>query len=227
MRIAIDIDGVLASFNKQVIRVANEIWPGKIPLDYEPPDWGYKEVLSGEDWGKVWDKIKSEPYFWMHSPAYAENCEALRRVIDGQSRIDLDIYYITSRMDTGGKSALWQTRRWLSHQGLISPKTSVIPVRNPDAKLSVVDAIGIDLTIDDYGPTVESLVSHGRFAVLLDRPWNQEYQVWRVSSLKEFLKMVNERGMLTWHLPLTDLLSIHLEDTARSVCTNPPATLCQ
>lgn len=192
MRIMFDMDGVLASFTANVIEVANSIWPGKLPLDYVPSNWDYTDVFTKDEWNQVWDTIHNIPDFWLREPPIPESVKALKEFrITNKS----PIWFVTSRMKTGGVAAKYQTELWLLKHGLIrlSDTSKVIAVNKPEEKLKIVEDLQIEVSIDDYAPTVErhnKVVGHT--AYLLDQPWNQGVNVGpRVYSVKEFLETIS------------------------------------
>lgn len=199
MRIAFDMDGVLSNFTANVILVANDIWPGKIPLDYNGPyDWDYTDILTKKEWGTIWDRIKTIPNFWLRQPAIEKNVEELKefRMVNSSP-----IWFITSRQATGGVSALYQTQLWLLQRQLIgvSDTPKVIAVAKPEEKEQYIKNLGIDFSIDDLGSTVErhnKISGHmsereSHRAYLLDQPWNKNCKEPRVYSVKEFLEVIS------------------------------------
>ena len=190
MKIFLDVDGVLANFEQNVIGVANSLWPGKLPLDYVPQNWAYSDVFSTEDWSKVWEEIKTIPDFWLREPPISDNVSALRTWM--HLCPDHEIFFITSRIDTGGIKAADQTREWLYNLGLRDSRTHVIAVKRAEEKKQIVADLKIDIGLDDYAPTVEALntIPH-HYCFLLDRPWNRESKQPRVHSVKDFLNMTH------------------------------------
>lgn len=198
MRISIDLDGVLANFTDAVVVIVNRLWPEKnLPLDFEPDNWGYVGTLTKEEFSQVWDAILATPDFWRSLRAYHENVDALRRFI--RRTPGVDIFYVTSRVQTKGDTLLRQCEAWLfDHElgyGLCS--SSILPVSNPSKKVEIMDALGIEMSIDDYHKNVEStsrLAGHTTF--LLNRPWNINEtvpsNVARVDSLRDYLLIVEE-----------------------------------
>lgn len=195
MKISIDLDGVVYCFTHQITGIANSLWPGRLPEGHEPKDYGYSGDLSKDDWEQVWAKIKTDPTFYERGPAYEENIQALRVFLSNQS--GHEIYFVTSRQDTGGVSVALQTRRWLHKQGVLGLYASgnylaVIPVASPEVKKFIMTDMDIHFSIDDMGSTVEACNAvKGHKAVLLSRPWNQERNYGRrVASLAEYFDII-------------------------------------
>src|SRR5690348_1293532 len=174
MRIGIDIDGVLACFENSFTKIVNKLYPGCLPDDFVPQQWSWSKsgLVTDEQQNEAWEELKHTPNFWTTLSPYPENIRLLRSfLIKCNTSM---IYYVTSRVPTVGDNILAQTTHWLKEQGLTFSHTSVLPVvhKNPlgglPPKLAVVEALGIDVFLDDYLPTVISLGDKGR---LLNRPW--------------------------------------------------------
>ena len=190
MRIAFDMDGVLTSFHKNVYLVAEELWPGKMPKDYTPSDWDYTDLFTKKEWNKVWDRIRTIPDFWLRQPEMPESVQALKdfRLVNRSP-----IWFITSRLDTGGVSARYQTQLWLLQRQLIGvgDLEKVIAVSKTEEKMQHIINLGIESSIDDLSPTVirhNTIPRHKSY--LLDQPWNRECNEPRVYSVKEFLDII-------------------------------------
>lgn len=193
MRISLDIDGVLADFTERVIDISKKLFPGRIPNGYIPTDWNYSDVFSKEDLSAVFEKIKNTKDFWLYSLTYPENVAALSRFLSKEN--SFDIYFVTSRAPAAGRTVASQTRIWLELSAGIHRSgsfVSIIPVANSKYKADIMQAIGIEYSIDDHGPTVEQCNSvSGHRAFLLDRPWNREKDYGpRLDNLQQFFDII-------------------------------------
>lgn len=205
MIISFDIDGVLASFTRNVLPIINEkyadrIIPSPIPLDAEPTDWYYNCFgLNREDWGPIFSVIKETPDFWRREPAYTRNVDAAIRYIN--SNPETTVYFMTQRPDTAGGTAYDQTLDWLVNHGLYPfdrEVTTPIIVKDPSEKAGIIRDLNIQFSIDDKQETVEQCSQlPGHAAYLLDRPWNRTSTERRVYSVDEFLDRVREADHAT------------------------------
>jgi hypothetical protein len=193
-KISFDMDGVLTCFEKNVALVANERWPGKFPEGYIPQDWDYTGMFTKEEWKQVWDDIKTIPDFWFRQPAIENNIEALRKFRETSKN---PIWFITSRIPTGGVSARYQTQLWLMKYKIISynnmETSRVIAVDRPEDKDKWIKEFGIDVSIDDLAPTVirHNTEIPGHTAYLLRQPWNTHCTDQpTVNSVQEFLEII-------------------------------------
>jgi 5'(3')-deoxyribonucleotidase len=189
--IGVDVDGILANFGRGFVQVVNEVFPEKkVLLDFEPNSWGYDEILTAEEMDKAWEFLKTVPDFWYRLPSYPENVRALDKA---QAYDNLDIYCITSRVETIGTSALRQTMDWLSVE--MCGAVSTIVVKFPSEKIRLLKAIGACAFVDDKLETAIDIDHHSKNcqSFLLDRPWNRvgrpsDLKV--VSNLDEYLNAV-------------------------------------
>ncbi len=189
MKISIDIDGVLANFVEGAVRVANNLWPNRVPKNYS---WdNYDGVFSKEEWSIIWNEIKNDSHFWELRPTYEENVKALREFLANES--DHEIYYVTSRVTVTGRPVAIQTEQWLVNNSIWPCQNyhAVIPVIEPGLKKFVMADLGIQASIDDLGSTVEECKDvKGHKAFLLDRPWNRDKDYGtRVFTLEQFLNI--------------------------------------
>jgi hypothetical protein len=198
MRIGIDLDGVLAEFDSNVTRIANTFWPGRLPEGYTPSDWNFDDKFSKSEWSQIWEEIKSTRNFWYKEEPYTENVEALKNFINSSAGYEVDLYFITSRVETIGSSVLVQSAQWLAKYGLFPNRShsTVIPVADSKRKGDVLSALKIPIMIDDYDDTVRRLQGmEGTEVYLLDRPWNRhakDLDDVRLSSLKDYLALAVE-----------------------------------
>lgn len=189
LKLAIDIDGVLANFTKGYAAKINELFPGTIPEGYEPQDWDWTAVLSPAAAVAAWKAIEQDETFWEYLDCYCDNAQALYAFLHEYPEVE--VYYVTARARTVGKTLLAQTKLWLAQRGLVSENTSIIPVTSGKKKGEVYAALGINMSIDDAWSNVAASINvegHRGNDYLLDRPWNRNisYKL-RIGSLRQFL----------------------------------------
>lgn len=193
--IMLDIDGVLSDFVTSAIPIANRRLGKDIPLSYRPQEYWWPDRLSKEDWGPMFDEIKSTYNFWYNLMPIKENVEALRDFYDNirVSRSEYAVYFITSRPDTAGLTALDQTNRWLLELDLLRTNCSVLVVRQPEHKPALIRSLDLQASIDDkLESAIESSKIDNHQSYLLDYPYNRTGRklgdnIIVVSSLRAFL----------------------------------------
>jgi hypothetical protein len=188
MRFGIDIDGVIADFISAYVREVNDVWPGKIPIGYQPPDWDWTDVLTQEEITHVWKIIKHKHNWWLSLPPDAQNLRAvaMHRIRHPQD----EIFFVTARVSTKGMPVMHQTQVWLSECGINGLGVGVI-VDHSNDKSAIFNALECDANIDDRLSTVIDHAANTKGAYLLDRSWNRQSRpehITTVSSLEEFFR---------------------------------------
>ena len=187
----IDIDGVLADFASGFTLILRELGL-KLPTDYTPSDWNWTN--GGVDsyiMKEAWKLVDSKPDFWTTLKPH-EDMKYMTEFFNKNADKTCEIYFITSRNSSPGEFVRVQTEKWLRYY-LEYPIQSinVIPVNHAMNKINVIDALGLDASIDDYLPTIINArsIRDRHHAYLLARPWNVDrigYSVETVNSVKEF-----------------------------------------
>ena len=188
MKLSIDCDGVISRFDRAVVYIAGKLWPGRLPETYQPTTWGYTDVFSEADWTKIWQEIDQTFNFWQFVEPYADNLTALRDFL--RTHQNQEVYHVTSRKQTAGSPVALQTQIWLMLNNVFPERNyhAILPVAQVGYKREVMRSLGIQYSIDDYGPTVERCQTlKGHAACLLRRPWNRDSKAeWQVDTLQQF-----------------------------------------
>lgn len=201
MKIGIDVDGILSDFITSFVKVLNKLFPQlSLPADFQPTDWGWHNIsppLDDKMMGRAWDSVRNTPNFW-------EECSPTSDIVSMASFFhehadyDHEIYFITARIETAGRSARHQTENWLKeHLGNPKQTVNVLVVHSGMDKVDVQHALNIHASIDDHTPTVVNAKSglRNHKAYLLDKPWNQDgrnYGLRIVKSLHEFFEDIHK-----------------------------------
>ena len=144
MRVAFDLDGVLADFAGAYGAVARRWLP---PLtnsvlglsEAGPPGGAASPALER----RIWRDIESTENFWTTlDPLEPDLIASLR---DRAVRGGWDTFFVTQRPATARDSVQWQTQRWLADQGF--PLPSVIVHRSSRGRLAA--ALELDFLVDD------------------------------------------------------------------------------
>lgn len=192
MRFGVDIDGIVASFISAFVREVNNIWLGKLPVDYQPSDWDWSDVLAKDDINQVWARIKASHNWWLSVPPDFENVRAI--AIHRVRHPEDEIFYVTARVPTKGMPVMHQTQVWLEQCGIGGLGTGVI-VDNSGDKSSIFNSLECDANIDDK---LEAVIDHDREtngAVILNRRYNRVGRpphLRSVDNLEEFFRRARE-----------------------------------
>lgn len=205
MKIAIDCDGVLASFDTAFAQVMNEVVGAiVVPEGYAPTVWDWPQtIVSDEVVDQCWDVIRATPDWWGGLKPLP-GAEAVKLFLMNRDYRDggHEVYFVTSRCPSGGASVAEQTRLWLGDEvgwhGVLPGHVNAIAARSGTAKRLIYDGIGITYSLDDRPENVEACVRHRQQApaqrpMLLDQSWNRDahhLDHLRVQSVAEYLDIV-------------------------------------
>lgn len=175
MRIGVDVDGVLASFNdgfarRLIATSGRNLMP---PEPYEITVWSWPQYYgytSAEE-SAAWEAVKAQDDFWLSLTPYPQTADTLATLAWASATGIHDIYFITSRP---GYKAKQQTERWLRHCGFGAHPTVLIS----SMKGLCARALMLDTYIDDNIANVEDvcLTARGCRVFLQTQPWNRTYQ---------------------------------------------------
>ncbi len=212
LKIAVDCDGVLASFTDGFACVANRLYPGTFPNGYVQRTWNFEEMpelnLTKSKVNKVWREIrKNEVDFWLGLNPMIFEVNALHVFLTSEERKakEIQVFYVTSRVPSAGMSVLRQTKRWLAKQLLWDRSCTCIVKPSGVTKAEIYRALDIRFSIDDHWENVPepwiltcSDIVHtkgeGHRGFLLARPWNEGHRegLEIVETMQEYLKAVLE-----------------------------------
>ena len=202
LRVAFDIDGVLADFRRAFRET------GK-PMANGDTGAGERDPMSARDVKRTWSTIERTPQWWLGLTAYEpEQIERLYRVSRERR---WEIYFLTTRPPSAGETPQFQTQWWLETQGFKLP--SVLTV--PGSRGELANALRLDLLVDDRLVNCMDVIAASRTrAIFLDRDndvTGREQALSRgiapVSTLREALDAVDafEAAQRAARGPLTRL----------------------
>lgn len=163
MRIAVDLDGVLADLHSPFVKEARRLFPRLDPVALGAPDVGASPEVPAEDAADgvkvrpetrdvgltsdesraVWRGLTAKPNFW----ETLRECEPgavakLAELADGRG---WEVLFITSRPASAGRAVQRQSQRWLRRHGFDMP--SVFVVRGSRGRIAA--ALHLDVVVDD------------------------------------------------------------------------------
>ncbi len=178
MKIALDVDGVLADVIQSWLNYSNEI-RSKISK-HEITDWDF------------WKKFQIDRYdFYTELSSCWKNWNSI-------SPTEENLSYITKNLSTFGQVDIVTARErstnsfvknWLNHYDI-----------SYDNYVSVIDGpmkadLDYDVFIDDSPLNALKFLQHDKKVLLYSQPWNQHIsnnQIHRISNLSEAVKKIQE-----------------------------------
>ncbi|HXT69788.1 MAG TPA: hypothetical protein VN700_08530 [Vicinamibacterales bacterium] len=163
MRIAFDLDGVLADLHAAFTREVLSLYPELDRAAIAAPDVGASPPLDDGDGDSevpeaagsaplpldrrqldaVWKKLRATPNFW---EGLAEiETGAIRRLAALAEQRRWDVLFITSRPSSSGSTVQRQSQRWLQSKGFVLPSVCVVH----GSRGAVAQALDLDVVVDD------------------------------------------------------------------------------
>lgn len=142
LRIAFDVDGVLADFRTAFRDTAASLLrrgaakPGGDSIGAEVP-------LSPEDVRRVWDHIAKTANWWMELEPYEP--EQIARLYGMARTGRWEVFFVTKRPPSAGDSVQFQTQWWIERCGFYLPAVLTVP----GSRGEVANALRLDLLVDD------------------------------------------------------------------------------
>lgn len=185
MRLGIDCDGVLCNFSKRYAEYAKKLCMLNLDISQQR-EWSFQSIgVSPAQDDLIWQEIKNTPNFWR----WLEPLPGAWSLFWAQHKYEL--FFITSRVPTVGRSVAHQTAEWLKiHHDILYPTVLVADL--PSQKIPLALNLGIDAFVDDKPSTIKSMRNAGLSAYIFDQPYNGEVEDPRVKSVDEFLSRLVE-----------------------------------
>lgn len=192
--LGVDLDGVLADFNRAYVKLIHEHTGIQLPTcnrECYPDVWGYDKAggVSRDQERALWKLISQSNTFWASLPPYPWTRDALKML--NLSRVENGgLYFITSRP---GRSAQSQSIYWINDNSMLGWTPSVLVVNKPEKKMPLIEALGVTHYIDDKWETMQLLSEKLPFVkgFLFDQPWNRAQGsiegITRVENFEDFM----------------------------------------
>jgi hypothetical protein len=175
MRVAFDLDGVLADLHTPFVRTALQLFPEleQAAVESGDPvgasdahDSDVPPVLPGVNLSRrqsdaVWRHLASIENFW-ESLAEIET-GAIGRLATLADERGWEILFITSRPTSSGRTVQRQSQRWLQACGFPMPSVYVVH----GSRGRVADALGLDVIVDDRADNCLDVVLESKAGALL------------------------------------------------------------
>lgn len=164
LRIAFDLDGVLADMDGELLRLAEVLFgtsiarrlegpESKDPPPADPPEPGTNGKTADHDASTLPLTARQEHRLWRHVASIENFWETLKETEPGiVARLAAlategrwEIIFLTKRPATSGATAQTQSQRWLAAKGFRMP--SVFVVQGSRGRIAA--ALGLDFVVDD------------------------------------------------------------------------------
>lgn len=190
--IMLDMDDVLARFDKQILNLYNEKYNDQVTPE-DMFDWDMTKYVKPECGNDIFQLMKN-PGFFRHLEPSPYAVEVVQRLIDHGFNIlivsDSPKGYCFSDYEKNNlhvSNPADDKRSWLSEHFPMIPQSNVIFG-------SLKYYVRGDLLVDDKPDTYLKFESLGLDVLLMDRPYNQQIQTnQRVKNLLEAEKMIYEK----------------------------------
>lgn len=193
LNIAVDLDGVVANFSLRFSEVCRKVFGDHLPIVKSEAmilDWDWEKwyPLTKEEVGKVWKHLMDEETdFWETLPILNKNdWESVKEL---QYKDYINVYFITARAMTPGKTVAKQSINWLVKNGWENPQV----IKTSD-KEHFIKHLDIKFFVDDKKENCEAVKKENPnckvyvFDAHYNKPLDAEKNgMKRIISLNEFL----------------------------------------
>ncbi len=140
LRVAFDIDGVLADFRTAFQAAADQAGIGSRPqsLEASPVD-----PLSSREIKEIWTHVKRSNNWWTRLRAYEP--QQLVRLYELARRNKWEVVFMTRRPSTDGDPVQFQTQWWIEQHGFYYPAVVTVP----GSRGELANALRLDVIVDD------------------------------------------------------------------------------
>jgi hypothetical protein len=140
LRVAFDIDGVLADFRTAFQHAADDAGisgrlQGADPTTVEP--------LSSREIKAIWTHVRRSSNWWTRLDAYEP--QQLARLYELSRRCKWEVVFMTRRPSTEGDPVQFQTQWWIEQHGFYFPAVVTVP----GSRGELANALRLDVIVDD------------------------------------------------------------------------------
>jgi hypothetical protein len=180
MRIAFDLDGVLADLHEPFVRTAVKLFPelerraiGATDIGPSPEDEGVESsdppiapaaaslAISRQQSDAIWRAVAASENFWEGLGEIEAGAIArLARLADERK---WEVLFITSRPRSAGRTVQRQSQRWLARMGFELPSVYVVH----GSRGQVAAALHLDVVVDDRPENCLDVVLESKAGAIL------------------------------------------------------------
>ena len=140
LRVAFDIDGVLADFRTAFQEAADEAGISGRP---QTADASTIDPLSSREIKAIWTHVKRSNNWWTRLRAYEP--AQLARLYELARRWKWEVVFMTRRPSTDGDPVQFQTQWWIEQHGFYYPAVVTVP----GSRGELANALRLDVIVDD------------------------------------------------------------------------------
>ncbi len=140
LRVAFDIDGVLADFRTAFQEAADE---AGISGRLQTPESSTNDPLSSREIKAIWAHVKRSSNWWTRLHAYEP--VQLARLYELARRWKWEVVFMTRRPSTDGDPVQFQTQWWIEQHGFYYPAVVTVP----GSRGELANALRLDVIVDD------------------------------------------------------------------------------
>lgn len=140
LRVAFDIDGVLADFRTAFQQAADEAGISGRP---QATDGSAVDPLSSRELKAIWAHVKRSSNWWTRLHAYEP--QQLVRLYELSRRWKWEVVFMTRRPSTDGDPVQFQTQWWIEQHGFYYPAVVTVP----GSRGELANALRLDVIVDD------------------------------------------------------------------------------
>jgi len=178
LRIAFDLDGVLADMDREITRQAEILFSQDTPPGTSEDEGGSVDDQDGPAPARLsltvrqhhhlWRRVRSIENFWETLEEIEEG--AIKRVAELARSRRWEVIFLTSRPKTAGDTTQTQTQRWLQAKGFRIPSVYVVK----GSRGLIAAALDLYVVVDDRMENCMDVLSDSKAkAILL---WRDESQ---------------------------------------------------
>jgi hypothetical protein len=159
LRIALDIDGVLADMESELVRQAALVF-GEAGARKPSVPPSLKNMTMRQQ-RKLWRHVESIENFWETLEELEPGVIARLAELAGNRR--WEIIFLTKRPESAGATAQVQSQRWLESKGFSLPSVYVVQ----GSRGRIAAALGLDFVVDDRPENCLDVVADSKARAIL------------------------------------------------------------
>jgi len=140
LRVAFDVDGVLADFRTAFHTAAERCLGRSVPDTADPKA---PQALEHRDLKRVWEYVAKTPNWWLTLKAYEP--DQVARLYRLTRASGWEVFFVTNRPASAGDTVQFQTQSWIEQHGFYLPAVLTVP----GSRGEVANGLRLDLLVDD------------------------------------------------------------------------------